>query len=272
MTRLEKYDVFSQFHVQVKELFTEINTNYKPHFDLRNSYGFYIAPGSCMGGQNPTIVEVVYGNRAYRSATRVMNGHETYEAEIAYGTRLCYKQIDTGDILTILYPATTKTHKALEEYFIIDFIKKPKKLLTKKYLTKHFKFMVSYLAVTSVENRPKLIDRIRVFYLRMFKIYSKENTTHEPKIKKYLKKGIIQILIVGFSGFLLAFLPLFINLNRNKQLEKQIETLIENQNKIILLLDTMLEKHDSENYILYLEDIKKEIEKTNDNQRRKNDE
>jgi hypothetical protein len=271
MTRLEKYDIYNQFFAQAKEFFTEIDANYKPHFDLRKSYGLYIAPGSCMGGQEPTVVEVIYGNKSYRSATKIVRGHETYEAEIAYGSRLYYQQIDTGDILLILNPAYTEKHKAQEQFIIIDYIKNPKKLLNKKYISKHFRYMVSYLAVTSIENKPKLSDRIRIFYLRIAKSYNVENKNYEPRIKRFLAKAFIQILIVGFSGILLAFLPLFINLNRNKQLEKQVEAVIESKNKIIMLLDMINEKSEPKDYSLYLEEIKDELKKINENFK-KNDE
>ena len=254
MTRLEKYEIFEQFYKESKKQFIEINTNYKPHFDLRQSYGFYVAPGSRNGGQDITVVEVLYGNRPYRKINNIIQ--ETIDLETAYGSRLYYQQIDTGDILLILNPAYTEKHKPQEQFIIIDYIKNPQKLLNRKYIFKHFRYMVSYLAVTSIENRPKLIDRIRIFYLRISKRYNVDNKIYEPKINRFFVKALKQILTVGFSGFLIAFLPLFINLNRNKYIEKQIEKVIESQNKIIKLLDSINETPKPENYSLYLEEIK----------------
>jgi hypothetical protein len=73
------------------------------------------------------------------------------------------------------------------------------------------------------------------------------------------------ILTVGFSGFLLAFIPLFTNQNRNKGLEKQIEILIDKQDKIIELLNNINAKTTIEDHRPQLEEIRLEIENLNSN-------
>jgi hypothetical protein len=137
--------------------------------------------------------------------------------------------------------------------------------LDNKFLKRHYRYLVSYLAVTSIENKPNLIDRATVFHLRMTKRYYNNKTTYEPKIKKYLTNAFKLILTVGFSGFLLAFIPLFANQNKNKELEKQIEVLIESQNKIIELLNSINEKSDTVDYTIQFEKIKNELNKINEN-------
>jgi hypothetical protein len=69
---------------------------------------------------------------------------------------------------------------------ILDFIKNSKKLLNGKFLKKHYKCLVAYLAVTAIENKPAIVDRAIVFYLRMTKRYYNNKTTYEPKIRKYI--------------------------------------------------------------------------------------
>jgi hypothetical protein len=263
MTRLEKYDVFKQFFTTAKERFNEIHTNYKSHYDLRKSYGFYIAPGSRNGGQDTTVVDVFFGHRPYRSSKKIDGMQITTQIETANGTSLFYYQVDTGDILVELTPAFTEKHKAQEEFIIIDYIKNPKKLLNNRFLRNHYKYLVSYLAVTSIENKPNIIDRVIILYLRMTKRYYNNKTTYEPKITKYLSNAFKLILTVGFSGFLLAFIPLFTNQNRNKGIEKQNEIIIENQNKIIEILNSINAKNDTENYRLQLDEIKIEIKNLN---------
>jgi hypothetical protein len=263
MTRINKYDVFEQFFVSAKERFSEIHTNYKPHYDLRNSYRFYIVPGSRNGGRDTTIVDVFFGHRAYRSSKKVNGMQIIIQNEIAYGTSLFYYQVDTGDILVKLNPAFTEKHKAREEFIIIDYIKNPKKLLNTRFLRKHYKYLVSYLAVTSIENKPSIIDRAIILYLRMTKRYYNNETTYEPRINKYLSNAFKLILTVGFSGFLLAFIPLFASQNRNKELEKQNEIIIENQNKIIEILNSINAKTNTENYRLQLDEIRIKIENLN---------
>jgi hypothetical protein len=265
MTRLEKYEIFKQFFTVAGEKFKDIHENYKPHYDLRNSYGFYIAPGSRNGGQDPTVVDVFFGHRPYRTSKRIEGMQITTQVETANGTSLLYHQIDTGDILVELTPAFTEKHKAQEQFIIIDFIKNPKKLLNSVFLRKHYKYLVAYLAVTSIENKPTIIDKAIVFYLRMTKRYYNNKTTYEPKIRKYISNAFKLILTVGFSGFLLAFIPLFTNQNRNKALEKQVEILIEKQNGIIELLNDINAKTAIEYYSPQLEEIKLEIENLNFN-------
>jgi hypothetical protein len=265
MTRLEKYEIFKQFFATAGEKFKEIHENYKPHYDLRNSYGFYIAPGSRNGGQDLTVVDVFFGHRPYRTSKKIEGVQITTQVEIAHGTSLFYYQVDTGDILVKLTPAFTENHKAPEEFIILDFIKNPKRLLNGNFLKKHYKCLVAYLTVTSIENKPTIIDRAIVFYLRMTKRYYNNKITYEPKIRKYISNAFKLILTVGFSGFLLAFIPLFTNQNRNKELEKQIEILIDKQNRIIGLLSNLDTKTTIEDYSLQLEEIRLEIEKLNFN-------
>jgi hypothetical protein len=263
MTRLEKYEIFKQFFATAGEKFKKIHENYKPHYDLRNSYGFCIAPGSRNGGQDLTVVDVFFGHRPYRTSKKIEGMQITTQVETANGTSLFYHQIDTGDILVKLTPAFTEEHKAQEQFIIIDFIKNPKKVLNITFLRKHYKYLVAYLAVTSIENKPTIIDRAIVFYLRMTKRYYNNKITYEPKIRKYISNAFKLILTVGFSGFLLAFIPLFTNQNRNKELEKQIEILIDKQNRIIGLLSNLDTKTTIEDYSLQLEEIRLEIEKLN---------
>jgi hypothetical protein len=265
MTRLEKYEIFKQFFTGAGEKFKGIHENYKPHYDLRNSYGFYIAPGSRNGGQDPTVVDVFFGHRPYRTSKKSEGVQITTQVETAHGTSLFYYQVDTGDIFVKLTPAFTENRKAQEEFIILDFIKNPKKLLNGKFLKKHYKCLVAYLAVTSIENKPTIVDRAIVFYLRMTKRYYNNKTTYEPKIRKYISNAFKLILTVGFSGFLLAFIPLFTNQNRNKGLEKQIEILIDKQDKIIELLNNINAKTTIEDHRPQLEEIRLEIENLNSN-------
>jgi hypothetical protein len=265
MTRLEKYEIFKQFFATAGEKFNEIHKNYKPHYDLRNSYGFYIVPGSRNGGQDATVVDIFFGNRPYRTSKKIEGMQITTQVEIAHGTSLFYYQLDTGDIFVKLTPAFTDNHKAQEEFVIIDIIKDPKKLLNINFLRKHYKYLVAYLAVTSIENKPTIVDKAMAFYLRMTKRYYNNKTTYEPKIRKYISNIFKLILTVGFSGFLLAFIPLFTNQNRNKEIEKQIEILIEKQNRIIELLNNLNAKTTIEDYGSQLEKIRLEIENLNSN-------
>jgi hypothetical protein len=264
MTRLEKYDVFKQFFTTAEKIFNEIHTRYKPHYDLRNSYGFYIAPGSRNGGQDTTVVDVFFGHRPYRTSKKIERLQITTQVEIANGTSLLYYQVDTGDIFVELAPAFTEKHKAQEEFIIIDYIKKPKKLLNSRFLRKHYKYLVSYLAVTSIEDKPNIVDKVIVAYLRMTKRYYNNKITYEPKITKYLTNVLKLILTVGFSGFLLAFIPFFANQSKNKELEKQNEIIIEKQNEIIEILNSINVKTDNRDYALQLGDIKTEIEQLNE--------
>lgn len=264
MTRLEKYDIFKQFFSGSKNLFEDISKNYKPHLDLRNSHGFYVFPGSRNGGQDTTAVDVVFGLRSYRISKKIKGMQTTTETDIAYGASLIYHQIDNGNILVNLHPAYTDSHKAQEQFIIIDYITNTKKLLDEKYITRHYKYLVSYLVVTSIENKPNLIDKARIFYLRMTKRYYNNKITHEPRINKYAADAFKLILTVGFSGFLLTFIPFFANQNKNKEFEKRIEILIENQNRIIEILHTINLNNDAENYTLQLEEIKIEIDKLNE--------
>lgn len=264
MTRLERYDAFKDFFSNSEKLFNEINTNYKQHNELRNAYGFYIAPGSRNGGQDATVVDVFFGNRPYHTSKKIINLQITTEVDIANGSSLHLFQIDTGYIFITLYPAYTDKHKAQEEFIILGLVKNPKKLLQINYLTRLYKYLVSYLAVTSIEDKPMIIDKLRVFYLRITKKYYIGKVTYEPKIKRFTVSAIKIILTLGFSGFIISSLPLFANLNRNKEIEKRINILIEKQNEIIDILNGINEKPPDENYTIQIEELRLELKKLNE--------
>jgi hypothetical protein len=240
MNRLEKYNIFKQFFETSKECFTEFNVKHEPHRDLRNSHGFYVFPGSRNGRQDKTVVDICFGHRPHRTYTKIENGQIYNIADVAYGSSLIYQQIDTGDILVILYPAYTKKQKAKEAFIIIDNIKNTKKLLEHKYIFKHYKYLVCYLAVTSIECNSKLIDRMKINFLRMTKQYQdNNNVAHLPKIKKYVKNVIMFLLTVGLSGFMLTVFTCIANRNKSREQEIKIETIMEKQNEIINALDTL---------------------------------
>jgi len=264
MTRRERYDIFKDFYSNSGKLFEEINSKNKQHIELRNAYGLCIAPGSRNGGQDTTVVEVFFGNRPYHTSKKIDNLQITTEVEIAYGSTLHFFQIDTGYIFVTLYPAYTEKYKAQEEFIILGMVKNPKKLLQIKYITRLFKYLVSYLAVTSIEDKPTIIDRLRVFYLRMTRKYYIDKVTYEPKIKQFTVSAIKILLTVGFSGFLIASLPLFANLNRNKEIEKRINILIEKQNEIIEILNEINEKPPDENYTTQIEELRTELKQLNE--------
>ena len=264
MTRLERYDIFKKFFANSGDIFNEINNKYKPHADLRRSHGFYVAPGSRNGGQDTTVVDVFFGHRPYNSSKKIINMQITTEIDIAYGTSLHYWQLDNGYIFVTLYPAYTEKHKTQEEFIIFDEIKDPRKLLKRNYIMKHYKYLVSYLAVTCIEDRPRIIDRIKIFYLRSVKKYYINKITYEAKIKKQLVNILKLILTIGFSGFLLAFLPLFINLNKNKEVEKQINTLIEKQEEVINVLKMLNKKINDFDYIIQIEELKVKLDELNE--------
>jgi hypothetical protein len=242
MTREEKCDVFKQFFARSAALFNEFNEKCKSHSELRESYGFYIKPG-----QDDDEVNIFFGDRAYR-ATQAGAWKDK-----AYGPYLQYFQIDNGNVFVNLYPARTDNHRTTEEFITIDYIKKTKILLNKKYIAKHYKYLVSCLAVTSIENEPSIADNISFLYLRVTKKYVNRKIMHEPRINKYLKIAITLILTVGFSGFLVSFIPVFTNYNRNKKIETKIETIIENMNQITNTLNEINSGIDNYRYIIELE-------------------
>jgi hypothetical protein len=264
MTRLERYNIFKEFFSNSKKMFKEIDTNYKQHTDLRQAYGFHIAPGSSIGGQDINVVEVFFGNRPYQTSKKIKDLKITTETEIAYGSKLHFFQVDTGYVFITMYPAYTKTHKPQEEFILWGVVKNPKKLMQINFITKLYKYLVSYLAVTSIDDKPKIVDRLKIFYLRMTRKYYTENVTKEARIKWFMGSAIKIILTVGLSGFLISFIPFFNNLNRNKEIEKQMNVLIERQNEIINVLNKINERPQVVDYTYQIEELKIELEKLNE--------
>jgi hypothetical protein len=246
MKRLEKYTGFQQFYKNSKNIFKEVVEKYDNHKNLTREYNFIVVPGSRNGGLNEHIVEAFFGNINYRR-TKIVGPqfNISEQTETAQGAALSYVQIDNGNIHVVLYPAYTESHRSSEECIVLDYIKNPKKLLSKQTIKKHWKYLSSYMAVTSIDEDYCFIDKLRVAYIRFAKqtILQKDfGEKYETKLRKFLKTVIIQILTVGFSGFLLAFIPFFIN--KDNKISQMIDIIIEEQERIKNLHEEIKEEID----------------------------
>jgi hypothetical protein len=247
MTRKDKYEVFNKFFTNSEKWFSEQKNINDNHPNTTQSYGFFVAPGSRNGGLDDRVVEVFFGHRPYRISKTINNQLQwETQTEIARGATLHYQQFDNGDVFVVLHPAYTESHKPTEEVIVLNHLKNPKKLLNKKTIKKHWKCLSSYMAVTSIEVDYTIIDKLRIAWLRFVKqtIPRKDMSglVYETRIGKISKNIVKQILTVGFSGFLLSFIPFFINRDKNSEIEEKLNVLLKQQTYIIELSEEIKEQ------------------------------
>jgi len=241
MKRIDKFQSFQQFKAKSKEIF-EALSEVKSNQELKRMYGFSVAPGSRHGGLDPQIIEVFYGQRPVHMK-QVVNSDFTVNTVILneMGANLYYQQLDNGNVHVSIYPAWTETLKPIEEFIIVDYIRNPKKLLSKRTQRKHFNWLKAYMSYTSIEKQYTFSDWLKVVYLKQAKAIFSNKKTIEPRIKRFLLKALQLIITVGFSGFCLAFIPFFTNSTKkqNQEIILKYDQIISKQSEIINLLKAM---------------------------------
>lgn len=242
-TRQEKYTSFQDFKSQSKQLFEQISQAEKGDIEVKNIYGFSIAPGGRKGGLNDRQVDVFYGYRII-NIQKYMGANLQVETktETEVGCQITFQHLNDGRTMIYLFPCHSETFKPTEEFIILKLENNPKNLLKKNKLKRLYKYMKSYMAITCSENIATLFDKIVVFYLRTFKEVCINGQVQITKICKILKKLATIIFTVGFSGFCLAFIPFFSNSKQLNELTNEVKGINQKMNQIEIIQNELYTK------------------------------
>lgn len=249
--RLRKISFFESFYDKCESTFNNLRDNDKRSIveDFENEYMLCVCPGSRAGGTEKRIVEVFWGKRPYEFETV----GSSWKALVETGATLFFYRNDTGDISIYLYPAKTEFQQPIEKLIVLHRFINPKKLSKKGFIKSLWNDFIAYMACTSLDSKPTLLQRLRISYLRFFKrlvIDKKSRPTRFWNSIIYISKWIFT---VGLSGMLIYFLTIIIQPNTT-----ETEIQLKEINNNIKVLSKQLDRISSNNA-----DIKK-ISKTVD--------
>ena len=230
--RQKKFRDFNKFYNTCEDLFKEFENNDKSSEFFRNNYILNIVPGSRHGGNDKRTVEVFYGSRPFDF---INEGNRRWKTITEYGATLLYEQFDKGFVIISFYPAKTENLKQEEDFITYKFLTKPKKLLKKSYLKKHYRRLVAYMESTSIDGQPSLKQKLLVWSMKFFKPMVVNKQARKSKFRKYYSEILKYTLTVGLSGFLIFLITLY----KDNSLKDEIKTSIQIQEKNSTLLDSI---------------------------------
>lgn len=230
MNTTEKYQTYNTFLESSKSIFESFNNKTSETKRYDDLYFLNVVPKGRNGGIDNRVFEVFWGYRPFDSKI-MLSGEGVHQKMLTeYGATLRYYQIDNGNVMVSLFPAHTEGLSPIEDRIEIDYIKNPKKLLDKKRLKKHWKYLVYYMRETAIEGYSNLISKFFIFYLRNFKYLSEKNSMKRPKAYDQAWNLLIFFVTVGLSGFVFYTVDYF--KNKDKVDESIIELKAINNNLI----------------------------------------
>lgn len=199
------FEIFS--HV-AKEYFGKISEADGRHKSLEETYSFYVVPGGRNGGTNKREVEIFYGNRPFESVIDYVQREDGMPVRrrrllTEHGASLVYDMADNGMVTCILYPPESDNLRRTESAIILDHIVKTEKLTGIPCLEGHWKYLMSYMQVASLEGEPTWRDRFRVMWLTLSRHIIVDGKHQSPWLREKLGWVVLFVLTVGFSGWAL---------------------------------------------------------------------
>jgi hypothetical protein len=174
------------------------------HVELEPYYSFFALHGGRDGGQDNSIVEVSYGNRAVPGGRRTEGGRFKIIAEA--GPTLLYQQNISGVVICSLYPARAEGYNRIEDGIILALLKDPIVLLRESVVTAHWRAFMSYFEVSSLDGEPTFVDRIRILWVMFVRPVVVKGVV---KRRRYIEIGqsiVSWALTVGLAGAILEVL------------------------------------------------------------------
>lgn len=200
--RISRYKAFKCFLESSQSSFEELSKLDKDVESLNLYYKLYICPGGSQGGANDRLLEIFYGHRPFDTQSKNPFDRNSITVLVEQGARLHYNLLDNGQVVIILYPASTESLTLIEDAIIISSGLNPHRL--GKMYKLHFALFVAYMRCTSLDGTPTIADKILVFWLRSAKPLIVNKKKQQTKLLSNTI-GIFKFaMTVGLSGFLLA--------------------------------------------------------------------
>lgn len=184
-----KYAEFQSFFDGVESLFsTFINRD----FGGPSQIGITINPGGRRGGKDKRLIEIFfnrisYDTIAYEDRGLAKDVHWEGATTLSEsGPCLTYQRADTGDIFCILHPAATGESKVNEDMIILQTVRKPR--ILNGLAHSHWQDLLACKECTSINGAPSLLQKLRYFYLRHFRKFSKNRQYQPAKALKWISQ------------------------------------------------------------------------------------
>jgi hypothetical protein len=218
--RIERLNLFEKFQNSELNFFEGKKANNKTYKKFDNYYSLCIAPKGRNGGVSKRLYEVFYGRRIYDIQEQIRSDFSTETKQLTEtGCTLSFCLNDHGYVAVILYPGKTDYTRQTESCIYIENYLHPKQLFNKTFLKKQWSYLNSYMETTSIDGNPRILDKIRVFYLRYFKNKVIDKIYQEKPIINALLTSLKFILNIGLSGFLIYVLTVLPNIKTFKEID-----------------------------------------------------
>lgn len=167
-----------------------------------------ICPGGRAGGQDHTLVEVFFGKRPH-SATGPIHESASQQAFVTEtGAELRYILLINGNVLVQLYPANTPSLGSNYDWILVDSLESASALLNKKILHRHWRYLVSCMATTSVVGAARWRDNWRMTWLQLWRETYAEGKLNPAPGPKLLIKAVSQFF-AWFFGVALSGIAVY---------------------------------------------------------------
>jgi len=241
LIRQSRYKDFELFANEAKARFTNLRDADERANDFAEIYSFYAVKGGAMGGVDKRLVEVFFGNRPIdQIQTFELQGDQLplqqHKTLIERGVVLHYQRTDAGTVVCTLFPANTMDLRQREDSIILDWIKNPKVLQSRRKIKTHWRAFISYMECTSVDGEPTVLDIIRVANLRFTRHLVIDGRIAKRKVVVAAEKILGYTLTVGLSGFLLLLINMMLPSGETEKAKAEITTVsrqLSEENEVI---------------------------------------
>lgn len=170
-------------------------------------YSFYVTPGGRMGGDDDFVVDVFFGQKPFDATSK--NSHGTslrgVRMHTELGASLHYTRDDQGGVFCQLFPAATERESKYDEFVLLDYVSEPSKLLNVSKISRHLRWLTTYMAGTSLDGAITLHQRIGMLWLRLVKRHYRERELHRSRLNQGVLHVIRWVLTIGCSGIIAGF-------------------------------------------------------------------
>jgi hypothetical protein len=206
VARQMRYASFDHFRVHASGLFRLARRGMWQMDFFRQTYDFYALPGGANGGIDPRVVDVIFGSRPYAStpkgaAVRQANpASNQFRLEAEHGATLRYHRLESGRILLLLYPANTDWSRPLEDAILLREVSEPSILKDRRVLRGHLRWLIAYMASTSLDGVLLPWQRARLVWLWLCCRRQQDGRWHRPRAVTTAMAMGAWFVSVGLSG------------------------------------------------------------------------
>lgn len=198
---IKKQEVaFRHFYNNSNKIFNTLQEADSSSHAFKDRCMLQVCPGSRVGGDNPDVIEVFWGNQPVKRIDK----HNGFEILIEGGVTLLFNLLPDGHVFITLYPAKTKVMRPIEDSILLHRCHKATWLLKERNVRSLWRDFMAYSECTSLIGTPSICQRIRMFWVKYSRPMCIEGIQQPIRGLQHLRKVFSFALTVGLSGFLLV--------------------------------------------------------------------